>query len=250
MNEPWIDLHTHVLPGLDDGARDLETSLELLRAFYRDGVRTVVATPHRLHPRFPLEQEAVDRAFSRLEAELQSREEEELQVRVEPGAEVRYCPDLPARRKELGGLTLGRSSSFLLLELPFDFLPEELPRVLFELCASEVTPILAHAERYPEYQSDPELLRDAVRRGALVQVTAASVTGRMGRREKKLSHRLLREGLVHVLASDAHDPLRRPPGLKDAVRIASKWLGEEGARALVASNPARILAGEPIPRDH
>ncbi len=241
----WVDLHTHVLPGVDDGAADVDVSLAMLRKFRDDGVKTVVATPHFLHPHFKVSLELVRDRLLRLQNAI-TEEGEEISVCF--GAEVRYRSDLASNPELVRSLTLNETGKYLLLELPFQFAPPELPEVVFALLSQGVTPILAHAERYTDFQESPELIEDLVRRGALVQVTAGSVVGQLGRREKKLSRWLLKRNLVHVLASDAHDPKVRAPGLRKAVQEAGGILGKEAAVGLVQDNPTRIIAGEPIPR--
>jgi protein-tyrosine phosphatase len=119
--------------------------------------------------------------------------------------------------------------------------------VVHRLRCRGVTPILAHAERHADLQDDPGLVAEAVRLGSLVQITALSVTGHLGKRERKLARWLMKRGLAHVLASDAHDPVRRPPGLAEALAVARRLLGDERAGALARENPRRIVTGEVVP---
>jgi protein-tyrosine phosphatase len=235
-----IDLHSHILPGLDDGVRTLEEARELARAAVAEGTTTIAATPHVRddHPTTPEQMEA---GVAALRADFA---EQSIELEVIHGGEI----DLEALRSLSGDdirrFTLGQTGRYLLVEFPYAAWPLSLEATLFELQLAGVVPVLAHPERNPDVQAEPERLRELVDAGALVQVTAASLDGRGGHAAKRTAAQLVRRGLVHVLASDAHAPEIRSVGLtqaRDAVVDA------ELAWYLTEAAPAAIAAGKPLP---
>jgi protein-tyrosine phosphatase len=236
-----VDLHSHLLPGLDDGARDLEQSLAIARAMADDGVRVVAATPH-VRDDYPTTVAAMEAALSVVREAVAA---EGLALEVVGGGEI-ALPWLP--RLDVGsleGFALG-GSRVLLLETPSYGWPNELPYTLAGLRRDGWVPVLAHPERNADVQEDASILARAVEAGGLVQLTAASVDGRLGRAAASCSRELARLGLVHLISSDAHAPEVREAGLSAAVRsLGDAALG----RWLVEEVPAALLAGEePRPR--
>jgi protein-tyrosine phosphatase len=230
-----IDLHSHILPGLDDGARDLEDALEIARAAVADGIRTIAATPH-VRADYPTTAAAMEQGVRRLRSAL-SREGIELEIL--PGGEVsleqldRLSPD------ELRRFGLAGNSSYLLLETPYSNWPRSFGASVLRLKSEGITPVIGHPERNSAVQSDANLVAELARRGALVQVTAASLDGRLGSRTRACCRRLIDAELVHLLGSDAHSPDLRAVGLSAACeslrdeRLAS-WLTEGMPGAIVA----------------
>lgn len=162
-------------------------------------------------------------------------------VVVAAAAEYRLEPDLPEYLARTGALTIG--GRFLLLEWPFESVPGYTDRVIFELQLAGYVPVLAHPERNTLVQRRPELVLRLVERGVLVQITAASFLGVFGRRARGAAEWLLRAGAVHVVASDAHDARERPPYLAACYRHLARLAGEETARSLLVTNPARLMQG-------
>lgn len=239
-----IDLHSHVLPGIDDGPASLEGSLALARAAAQSGVRTLIATPHIDHS-YGLAPASVAEAVQRLAARLR---EEEIALEVLPGGEVALsrCPEL--RDEELRAVSLG-GGPYILLESPLQAAAIGLESAVFDLHVRGFRVLLAHPERSPVFMRDPDTLRRLVEQGALCQITAGSLLGRFGRTVRSFSLTLLREGLVHDVASDAHDAQRRPPGLREGLAAAEgdvRGLNDQIAW-LTEQAPAAILRGEPLP---
>ncbi len=230
-----IDLHNHLLPGIDDGARKLDETLEFLRIARRDGVRTVVATPHMKPGVYDNTRETILERVS-LVREAQKGDEAE-GVALLPGAEVYYTADLTARLRDGQLMTLGDGGRYLLLELPYQQVPIGVEETIFQLKLCQVTPLMAH----------PERVASSIRLGALTQVTGASITGQFGKKAQGFALRMLERNMIHVLASDSHDVSYRPPRLTGAVAAAAAVVGEEAAQRLVEDNPAAILAGRPLP---
>lgn len=233
-----IDLHVHILPGLDDGAADLEEALAMARAAKNDGITCLVATPHYVTGWFAPEKGRVLEAVEELNRCLAA---EGIGVVVLPGAEYRLEPDLPERYEKGELLTLGGKSRYLLVELPPGLLPPYAERVLFELQLCGVTPVLAHPERNGAPMHEQELLFKWAARGVLFQLTAASLKGAFGEGVRRAAQQFLRNGFVHLVASDAHSAVHRPPELGGALREVERILDQEAAQTLLA-NAERVVA--------
>jgi len=238
-----IDLHTHVLPGIDDGADDLAAAVAMCRAAAADGCETLFATPHQ-------RTEHWDNGDLELLAELRRQVEEAAggSPRIAAGAEIRVGSSLldDLADPTANGLQPLADSKYLLLELSRYVPPPDPVGLTHELIVAGWTPIYAHPELIPYLARDPGLLHDLAAAGALFQVTAASVTGEMGRDTRTLCRRMLDDDLVHFVASDAHGVTWRPPGLAAVRRaIAARW-GEETADRVTRGNPRAVLEDRPL----
>jgi protein-tyrosine phosphatase len=241
-----VDLHCHVLPGVDDGAPDLETSLEMLRAAAAAGTSVMVATPHQHPTRYPNPPEPLRAAFALLSRAREDRVAAgETLPELHLGAEVHLDDGLVERLKSGELLTLAGGPS-VLLELPDVFPTAGVERLLYELQVAGFQPVLAHPERVGRLVREPRLIERFVTLGALAQVTAHSVAGRFGPECRALTHRLLQARLVHVVASDAHDLKRRPAPLDEARAVLSESFGEEEATRLLEDAPRAILEGREL----
>jgi len=234
-----IDLHSHILRGIDDGARTLEDSLDIAAAAVGDGIVTIAGTPH-VRDDWPTEPELMEERVAELRTEL---ELVGIPLDVRTGGEIaldwltRLTPE-ELRRFGLGG------SRYLLVETPYYGWPRDLPGLLFSLLDQGFLPVLAHPERNADVAARPDLLVPLVEEGVLIQVTAASVDGRIGRRAFECGRLLIRQGLAHLLASDAHHASVREVGMSDA----AKRVGDPAlARWLAREVPAAILADTAIP---
>lgn len=237
-----IDLHSHFLFDVDDGARTIEDSLEMLRLAREDGVRTMVATPHQRHPAGYDVPPALARArLLEIEAAV-AREGLDIELRL--AAEIHFSEDIPGGLASGLLLPLSENGRYFLLELPVTTIPGNIREVIFGFQLAGRFPVLAHPERNFEVMDNPAIARDLSERGVLMQVTAMSITGAFGRKSEKAAKKLLKWGVVDVIASDTHNPLRRPPGLADGVAVAARIVGAEEAESLVTEVPRRILAGE------
>jgi protein-tyrosine phosphatase len=242
-----IDLHNHLLPGIDDGAKKLEETLEFLRLARRDGITTVTATPHMKPGVYDNTRASIlERVAMVLEA---GRGDEAGQVELLPGAEVYFTADVVERAKAGQLMTVGDRGKYLLLELPYQQVPMRVDETIFQLRLLGITPIMAHPERVAYYLEDFERVAASVRLGALTQVTGNSITGLFGSKARDFAVKMLARGLIHILASDSHDVRYRPPILSDARKTVVKLADEATARRLVEDNPRAILAGEEIESD-
>ena len=238
-----LDLHTHVLPGLDDGAADWEESLAMCRLAAADGITRLAATPHWYAAKEPPNRQQVERDLDHLQGLLAA---EGLDLELVAGAEVALAADLAdlARRGELP--TLG-ASRCLLLECPPQTSPRLLPDLVYQLRLAGLRPLLAHPERTWAGVRDWDWLAGLCEQGCLVQVTAMSLTGDMGSAAKAAGLELLARGLVTLVASDAHSAEWRPPVLSSAVAELERLAGAEAARVLTMEAPAAVLAGQEPP---
>lgn len=236
-----IDIHTHILPGLDDGARDLEQALQMASAAAREGIIRIIATPHVISGSFDYSREQILAATAALNEEINARQ---IPVQILPGGEYRLEADLPERLRDGSALTLGDSRAYLLVEMPAALLPPDYERVLYEIQLQGVTPVIAHPERNQVIMKNPAILHKLSERGILAQLTSASVTGEFGKETQKCSCRLIEQGSIQFLASDAHTHEgRRSPRLTEARDYIVKSYGRDYAQALVQDNPERLLSG-------
>jgi protein-tyrosine phosphatase len=240
-----IDLHCHILPGVDDGPSAMEQSVELARLLERDGVRVAAATPHLRedHPRVRPGELAGRCAV--LEKELRCAG---LQLVLVPGGEVDIFWGLEASEDELRLVSFAQRGKDLLVETPYGPLASNFEEMLFVLTVRGYRILLGHPERNPSFQEDPGRLAALAERGALVQVMATSLWGRPARSPSgRLARSLVRKGLAHVLASDSHGP--NVPGrapLAAGLHVARELVGPR-ADWMVTDAPAAILAGQPLP---
>ena len=235
-----IDLHSHLLPGLDDGAPDLEAAVEMARAMAADGVTVVCGTPH-VRDDYPTSVEAMRDGLARVR---EAVADAGIAIDVRGGGEIALdrLPELDAVTRARFGL--GGNPMLLLLETPYTTWPLDLPRMCTQLHLDLIVPLLAHPERNPSVQEQPAILEDAVRAGAFVQLTAASVDGRLGSASATCARRLLELELAHCIASDAHGPGVREAGLSSAAEAVG---GGAMARWLTYDVPAALLADRPLP---
>jgi len=232
-----VDLHCHVLPAIDDGCESLEQSLEFCKVALQDGVTTLVATPHQKPGQYENPPESIHQKVLELRAALG---EAGIDVEIVEGAEVYHTLDLVARLRERKVTTLGATGRYLLLELPFQQTPLRVEEAVFQLRLAGVTPVLAHPERIYYLSSDIERLEKLVRLGCLSQVTGAALLGGFGDRVRDVSERMLERNLVHVISSDAHDTIYRPPVLARARDKAAELVGPERAEQMVSEIPRAI----------
>lgn len=238
-----IDIHCHILPALDDGAKDEAAALEMARLALEDGVTTVVATPHMREGDFLNERSKILEAVEKFRSVLAR---EGLPLRLEAGSEVHLGPRLVERIQDKRLLTYADQGPYLLLECPYRNYPIRLSETVFELKLAGITPVIAHPERIQFFRDDPKRFEDLVHQGVLGQMTSSSLLGTFGKKIQVLAEDWVRRRLVHFLGSDAHDIKYRPPRLAEARDHWAALAGEEYARFAVEDYPRALLAGEPI----
>lgn len=233
-----IDLHCHMLPGIDDGAPDVGVSLQMARMAAEDGIRVTACTPHIYPGLYENQLSGIRKAVEQLRPQLA---EAGISMALVTGADVHLTPDL------LAGLKAGRvatinNTRYLLLEPPHHVAPPRFEDSVFELAAAGYIPVITHPERLSWIESHYEVFERLAQRGSWMQITAGSVTGRFGRRPRYWAEKMLDRGYVHILATDSHGVDRRPPLLAEGVQAAERWLGKEEAQRLVVERPKAILS--------
>jgi len=240
MTSGMIDLHSHILPGIDDGSPDLQISLQMARCWVQDGVSIVACTPHILPGLYHNSGHQIRLAIAELQLSL---EENGIPLRLVSGADNHIVPDFVAGLKS--GLLLSlHDTRYVLVEPPHHNAPSRLGDVFFDIMTAGYKPILTHPERLTWIKTHYELIRLLAFRGVWMQITAGSLTGAFGRGPKYWGERMLSEGLVHIIATDSHDLSRRPPILSQGYECAAKIVGEEEAWRLVHSRPLAILENQ------
>jgi protein-tyrosine phosphatase len=234
-----IDLHTHVLPGIDDGPETIEGSLALVRAAAASGTRVMVATPH-VNWHHHNDADTIERLTGELNERLSA---EGIAVEIRTGAEIAMTRAEEIGPEEIGRLRLG-GGPWVLLEPPFTPIVTGLDGVVATLQRAGHRVVLAHPERCPALHREPQMVESLVRSGVLTSVTAGSLVGRFGGEVRRFARRLVDQGLVHNVASDAHDAVKRPPGM--AAELAESGYGAL-ADWLTRAVPAAILSGDEIP---
>jgi protein-tyrosine phosphatase len=235
-----IDLHSHLLPGIDDGAPDLATSIEMGRAAVGGGVEQIVATPHvsNHYPNDPLQ-------FAERVAQVQAAlDEEGIALRVHRGAEISHAMLQELDEDQLKACAFG-DGNFVLLEPPLGGPAPFIDRMAYDLQSKGFNVVVAHPERIAAFQRKVDVVQQLVDSGCLTSVTAGSVSGQFGGTVKRFTQELFARGLVHNLASDAHDARHRSPALAPVLQQASEEMPElEGwLDYLTVAVPRAVLAG-------
>lgn len=239
-----IDLHCHILPGIDDGAKTLDDSLAMARIAVADGIHTLACTPHIYPGMYMNDGPGIARARDRLQAEL---DRHGIPLKLVVGADVHLVPGL------IDGLRSGRvptlnGSRYFLLEPSHTTPPPRLEDQVFELIVAGYTPIVTHPERLSWVEGHYPVFLRLIAQGAWMQVTAGALTGVFGKRARYWGERFIGEGHTHLLATDAHTTGRRLPRLTEGLEVARRLVGEREASRLVSERPNAVLNNLP-PRD-
>jgi len=235
-----IDLHTHILPGVDDGVKTMDDAVAFARVAADDGVRTIVATPHYRDGFFLNARPEVLAGVAALNARLEA---EGVAVSVLPGAEVHVSADIIERVKSGQAPTLADNGRTVLFELSMSQYPIDLENLVFQMRLAGLQVLFAHPERIRYFQDDVSRFEAVVRLGAFGQITTGSVTGTFGDDVVAFSEELARKRLVHVVASDAHNTRGRPPVLSSSKARLGDWMGEAFARRMTDESPRAFVAG-------
>jgi protein-tyrosine phosphatase len=235
-----VDLHCHILPGIDDGAKTIEDSLAMAEDAIRDGITHVVATPHA-STEYSFDYAKVRVARDELQARLDGR------LAIATGCDFHLNPEnLLALKKDPAPFCINQKD-YLLLEFNEFSIPPSMDQTLHELHLMGLRPIITHPERNGILRTQPERLQNWVRSGCFTQVTAGSLTGVFGAGAQEDAWAWIRQGLVHFVSSDGHDTARRPVKLRFAYEAIAREGGKELAEALMVENPKAAFDGEPLP---
>lgn len=236
-----IDIHTHILPGVDDGAENWNDTLLMARAAVAEGITTMIATPHHANGKFTNIAAEVAEHILRLNEQLIAAG---VPLTIRAGQEIRVHDDLldAWNRKELLSLA---DSNYLLIEMPSSRIPKAMHELIHELSVMNLKPIIAHPERNAEIVQHPERLAELIERGAYAQVTTHSLLGGFGRKIEKSAWSLCRSGLIHVVSSDAHHVERRGFRLREAYGTIRARMGEEWEGYFV-NNALSVVENKPF----
>ena len=235
-----IDMHSHILPGLDDGPDDIGESIRMCRMAADDGIHTIVATPHMLKGIYNFSKKDVLKKVEELNSTLKAKD---IPLTILPGAEVVIDPDIFSLIQNGDLLTINDGGSHIFLELTDYFPKKQIENFIKNLIENDMIPIISHPERNTTIQKNITILSRFVKAGALSQITAMSITGDFGIRAQKTSKEILKSGLAHVIATDAHSSTWRPPILSNGVRAAKEIIGEDNAIKMVTKTPRLIIQG-------
>lgn len=235
-----IDIHCHILPGLDDGAKDTAHSLEMARTAGQEGITAIVATPHHMNGTYKNEKAAIEQSVGLLNAQL---EQEGINVNIYAGQEVRLYGEL-LEDYQSNKLVTVNHSAHMLVEFPSSSIPAFAEQLLFDMQLKGITPIIVHPERNAAIAENPDLLYKLIQNGALSQVTAASVNGLFGKKAKALSLQLIEANLTHFIATDAHNITTRRFGLGEAYEAI-----DPDYAVYFQENAQAVLSGQHIEKE-
>ena len=238
-----IDLHCHILPGIDDGASDCAMSLAMARLAVADGITTIVCTPHVTPGLYDNSTDTITNAVETLRLALADND---IALELCMGADVHIAPDLVRRLSQREIPTIAGGGYFL-FEPPHDVAPPHLVDFCRTILASGLHPVLTHPERLTWIEGQYNIIEELCRAGVVMQVTAGSITGDFGKRSRYWAERMLEEDRVDILATDAHNITGRPPVLSKARDAVAARLGDKKAKFMVESGPAAILGNLPLP---
>jgi len=240
-----IDIHTHVLPALDDGAKNEDESLLMLKAAIKDGIRTIIATSH-YHPRFLNEKADILLWVENLK---KIAKENELVIDILPGQEIKLFGELIDVYQSGKLLTMADQSTHLLIEFSSQHIPHYTQRLFYEIGMLGITPIIAHPERNLAFLKNPTKLYDLVKKGALTQLTAGSLLGFYGKEIRTFSDQLIEAEMAHFIGTDAHNITTRPFNLGQAYEQVTK---QHGIRytSYFSENAQKLIEGQPIYTNH
>lgn len=239
-----IDIHCHLLPGMDDGAEDMDEALQMAQNAAGEGIRTIIATPHHKNGHYENDKQNIIRNVMAVNEALKAHG---VPLEILPGQECRIYGEF-LDDYESGMIMPLACSDYVLIELPSGHVPRYTERLLYDIQMRGLTPVIAHPERNSEFSERPELLYRLVEKGALTQVTAASICGYFGKNIRKFSHQLIEANLAHFIASDAHNTASRTFYMSEAFHVIDSKFGLEMVY-LLTENAELLVRGKNVVKD-
>jgi protein-tyrosine phosphatase len=240
-----IDIHSHILPGIDDGAKTIEDSIEMAREAVREGIDTIIATPHHKNGKYNNAKSDILPLVDRLNTRLK---EEQIDLVVLPGQESRIFGEILEDYQKGEILPLNGTSSYLFIEFPSSSVPRYADRLLYDIQVQGLTPIIVHPERNAELIERPDKLYKLVKNGAATQLTASSLVGYFGKKIQKFSEQIIEANLTHFVASDAHNTTNRTFKMQEAINYIEKKYGMDMVYYLT-ENAELLVDGKTIDRE-
>ncbi|MBM7690768.1 protein-tyrosine phosphatase [Peribacillus deserti] len=237
-----IDIHCHILPGVDDGPESNYKSIDLARVAVQQGIHTIVATPHHIPGSYTNTREEIIRKVNSFNEQLKS---EKISLTVLPGQEPRISGTLMEQLEQGDILTLNDKQSSLLIEFPKDHVPKYTEKLFYDLLLKGISPIIVHPEQNLEILENPEVLYQLIKRGAYAQVDAESVAGKIGRKAKKFSLELIKAKQVQFIGSNAHNTTKRSFKMEQALKELKKGFGNDMIDMFMV-NAEKAISGEPV----
>jgi len=236
-----IDLHCHLLPGIDDGSPDMPTSIRMAKLALSDGISQIACTPHIFPGIYENTAKSIRNATERLRLALQDAG---VPLQLHYASDTHMMPELISRLQQKTVPTFNGGRYFL-LEPPHRVAPPHFEEFVFKVVASGYMPIITHPERLHWVDDHYPVFKRMAENGVWMQITSGSVTGRFGKKAQYWAERMLDDGIVHILATDAHNLGRRAPLMMEAVEVSGRWVGREEAKRLVEERPAAVLNNLP-----
>lgn len=239
-----VDIHCHILPGIDDGSKDWDTSIKLAKAAVKDGVTHAICTPHTLNGRYTNHKDDIIWLTDLYQKKL---DEAKVPLTVFPGQEVRLSGDLIDALDNDDILFCDEDGTYMLLEFPSEDVPTYAQDTIFKIMQRGVTPIIVHPERNKKILEEPTVLQELIEQGCLVQITASSYMGTFGKKIEEISRKFIEAGQCACFASDAHDLPKRQYQYSEALKKLSKEFGsdlaqqyQDNARAFVNGDNVQL----------
>ena len=237
-----IDIHCHILPDVDDGAKCVQEAIEMAMIAQEEGIKKIIVTPH-YHPEFKyLKGKELEKVYEEFKKSLK---ENNIDIEIYMGNEIYFTYNLIENISELDFYNLN-NSKYVLIEFPPTNFPSNLCNVVYELKQKGFVPVLAHVERYMKVHDDPEIIYDCIKTGAIIQINSSSIMGKNGKELQRLCNTLIERNMVHLVSSDAHSSGRRRPLLKEAYEYIEKKYSKDLADDLFINNAQRIIDNEDI----
>lgn len=238
-----VDIHGHLLPGIDDGSRTLEMSLAMARQAVEGGISVSLLTPHHRNGVYNNPADFIRERTAELRTALKAAA---IGLEVLPGAECHLVPELPRELEDGTAMTVADRRRAVLVELPVHSVPVGATTILESILALDLQPVIVHPERNSELARNADLLADWVDMGCLAQVTSRSCTGKFGATALRAAEEMVARGLIHFVASDAHRDRRRIPEMALGRASIASWVGEEAARLVSEDFPRALVMGRDI----
>ncbi len=237
-----IDLHSHILYGIDDGSKNKEMTLEMLKIAQNDGIRSIVATPHYISGANKYDKEILNNQF--IEA-ISLIKNNNINIDLKLGNEL-FLDEFIVDNLKKGKCNTIEGTKYVLIELPMIGIPIYTENVICDLISSRYKPILVHPERYIEIQEDPNILIKYIELGCVTQINSTSINGIGGKKVQETSKLIIENNMGHLVASDSHSNRTRSPKLKEVYEIVTSWIGKEKANKIFFENPKKILKDEDL----